>query len=139
MKNRDFHFKLRKLKDESGQPWTVARIAEAIFVNRSRLNDVFNNLPGHGGNTRRKVVKFLSQKFPNQAIGLLTALGWDEHGEITAAVGERKVAYGTNDSTWNLKLHMEQTEHSSRAPNPCEHTLECPSNLKSEPALSELL
>ena len=99
MKNRDFLFLLRKLKDESGQPWTVSKIADAMFLNRSRLNDSFNNKPGHGGNTRGKVVKFFGQRFPGQAPELLTALGWNERGEITPPQLEPNVAYGTTSST----------------------------------------
>jgi hypothetical protein len=89
LKNRKFHFQLRTLKDEKGESWSVSKIAHRIYVNRSRLNDVINDKPGHGGNTRAKVVKFLTQQFPEQVTSLLTALGWNEHGEIiTGAVGQ---------------------------------------------------
>ena len=99
MKNRDFLLLLRKLKDESGQPRTVSRIADAMFLNRSRLNDIFNNKPGHGGNTRGKVVKFFGQRFPGQGPELLKALRWNERGEITLPQLEHKVAYGTTGPT----------------------------------------
>lgn len=110
MKNRKFHFALRKLtvpcagsrgrsphQEQSPHPMvcvcggtgrvrlTVGRLAEAIFVNRAHLNDVLNNKPGRGGNTRWKVAKYLRQQFPDRAAELLAALGWeiqttDEHG-----------------------------------------------------------
>ncbi|HUA39198.1 MAG TPA: hypothetical protein VMA35_12475 [Candidatus Sulfopaludibacter sp.] len=99
MKNRGFLFLLRKLTDEPGQPWTVSKIADAMFLNRSRLNDVFSNKPGHGGNTRGKVVKFFLQRFPGQAPELLRSLGWNERGEITPPQLDPKVAYGTSSST----------------------------------------
>ena len=95
MKNRTFHFTLRKLTlpcdcagtcPECGGKrtvrLTVERMAAAIFVNRAHLTDVLNNKPGHGGNTRWKVVKFLKQKQPAHAAALLDALGWDADGNV---------------------------------------------------------
>ncbi len=83
MKNRKFHFQLRTLKDGAGRRWTVGRIAEAIYVNRSHLNCVLNNQPGRGKATRRKVVIFFERHLPEQREGLLAALGWDTAGNIT--------------------------------------------------------
>ena len=82
MKNRKFHFLLRKLKDRAGRRWTVGRIAATIYVSRPRLNDVLNNLPGRGRFTRPKVVKFLEEHLPDQRAALLAALGWDEAGNV---------------------------------------------------------
>ena len=76
MKNREFHFKLRKLRTASGERWTVGRIASTIYVSRARLNDVLNNKEGHGGQTRAKVARFFDNHLPEQKAELLAALGW---------------------------------------------------------------
>ena len=80
MKNREFHFKLRKLRTASGERWTVGRIAETIYVSRARLNDVLNNKQGHGGQTRAKVVKFFDKHMPEQKAELMAAMGWSVEG-----------------------------------------------------------
>ena len=82
MNNRKFHFQLRTLKDAAGRRWTVDRIAEAIYVNRSHLNCVLNNQPGRGRATRPKVIAFLKRHLPEQQDSLLAALGWDAKGNI---------------------------------------------------------
>ena len=82
MNNRKFHFQLRTLKDSAGRRWTVGRIAEAIYVNRSHLNCVLNNQAGRGKVTRRKVVTFFERHLPEQRGELLAALGWDAKGNI---------------------------------------------------------
>ena len=87
MINRNFHFRLRKLKDSAGLPWTVGRMAETIYVSRPRLNDALNNKTGHGGRTRTKVVKFLERHLPEQKADLLQALGWDGDGNILPSQG----------------------------------------------------
>lgn len=113
MKNRVFHKLLRRLTDEQGRPYTVGKIAEGIFSNRAHLNDVLNNKPNHGGNTRWKVVKFLKRIAPCPAPlpiasprgegekkphwrELLDALGWDENGAVRSS---RNVGHETMRST----------------------------------------
>ena len=85
MKNRDFHFQLRSLRTATGERWTVGRIAETIYVNRARLNDVLNNQSGHGGQTRAKVVRFFEKHLPEHQAQLLAALGWDAEGNVLPA------------------------------------------------------
>ncbi len=80
MKNRKFHFLLRTLRTATGKRWTVGRIAETIYVGRSRLNDVLNNTPGQGALTRPKVVRFLGEHLADKKAELLEALGWDLEG-----------------------------------------------------------
>jgi len=90
MKNRKFHFLLRSLRTANGERWTVGRIAETIYVGRSRLNDVFNNAPGQGAMTRPKVVRFLGEHLADKKAELLAALGWDGEGNIREKNGERR-------------------------------------------------
>jgi hypothetical protein len=82
MKNPKFHLQMKDLRTDSGERWTVGRIAETIYVSRSRLNDVLNNKSGQGGLTRSKVVKFFGKHLPEQKSQLLAALGWDDHGRL---------------------------------------------------------
>ena len=78
MKNREFHAQLRALG------WTVTRLAVALHLNRARLGDALNNTPGHGGHTRRKVIRFFQAEMPEQAEALVRALGWGESREQKA-------------------------------------------------------
>jgi len=82
-KNKLFYRLLRAVKDPSGKHplWTVEKIAAAIYVNRSHLNDVLNNKPGHGGQTRPKVARFFKANF-EQSAAILQSLGWDGEGNI---------------------------------------------------------
>lgn len=82
MKNRAFHFELRKLKTPAGERLTVERIAAAIMVNRAHLVAAINNRPGRGGNTRWKVARYLKEHYPASAASLLQSLHWNEQGEI---------------------------------------------------------
>lgn len=98
MKNKKFHFTIRKMVTAEGERLTVGRIAEAIFVNRAHLTDVLNNTPGHGGNTRWKVVEYLKKNHPEKVNDLLAALGWDENGtllEVQQSVPRGTVPSGT--------------------------------------------
>ena len=78
MKNRGFHFRLRKLKTPSGQRLTVGRLATAIYVSRSALVETLNNKPGRGKSTRPRVTRFLKEHYPLEAEALIQALGWSE-------------------------------------------------------------
>jgi hypothetical protein len=112
MKNRQFHFMLRKLtmpcgcalrglvttgagtvrcsvcKDSGKLRVTVGRIAEAIYVSRPRLNEVLNNKEGRGALTRPKVIRFFDNHLPEHKAALLAALGWDASGNLLPVTGE---------------------------------------------------
>lgn len=80
MRHDRFQYLLEQVRDERGKRrWTVARIAERIGSNRSHVNEVLNNKPGHGYRTRRKLVGFFKANFENWN-ELLAALGWKEDG-----------------------------------------------------------
>src|SRR4051812_23447348 len=99
MKNRKLHWLLREPKDERGKPlWTVEKIAEAIYCNRSRVTDTLNNKPGHGAQTRPKLRKFFRKHFPDTYEQLIESLGWGEGSKTKT----RKVTRET--------FHVEQFE-----------------------------
>ena len=51
-------------------------MAEAIYSNRAHVNDVLNNKPGHGYQTRRKLIVFFKKEFPKAWPEILEALNW---------------------------------------------------------------
>jgi hypothetical protein len=81
-RNAKFQWLLQEPKDERGLPrWTVSRMAEAIYCNRSHVGDVLNNKPGHGAQTRGKLIKFFRKEFPKRWPEILESLGWGEGGQ----------------------------------------------------------
>jgi len=99
MKNKQFHFRLRKLRRADGRPWTVGRMAAAIGANRAHLTDVLNNTPGHGGQTRPKVLRWMEKEFPPATVAALTqALGWAVPA-VPAVPATPGVPQGTECST----------------------------------------
>lgn len=86
MINAKFYFLLHELRAGNRPRWTIEKIAAEIYVNRSHLTDVLNNKPGHGAQTRPKLIKFFKAKFRKQRRWqeILEALGWDENGCLMA-------------------------------------------------------
>lgn len=84
-KNHLFYQLLHAVHDPSGRRprWTIEKIAAELYLNRSRLNDVINNKPGHGAHTRPKLVRFFRKNF-EQWPAILQALGWDNTGKIVS-------------------------------------------------------
>jgi transcriptional regulator with XRE-family HTH domain len=54
---------------------TVGALAERAGVSRPHLSLVLRNVPGRGGQVRRKVARHLVERE-------LTALGWDVEGNL---------------------------------------------------------
>lgn len=86
MKNRDFIELLRAEKDAGGQPYTVEKLADSIFSERSHVNAVLRNRsrkdkPNYGAQTRRKLAKFFAANFAT-APAMLAILGWDASGNV---------------------------------------------------------
>lgn len=94
MKNTEFHNLLRRRRDEGGRPlWSIGKIAEHLYLNRSRLSGVFNNDDARrGGQTRPKLIKFFKREFegtePNWQ-QLLKALNWNEDSSVIAEQTEQ--------------------------------------------------
>jgi hypothetical protein len=80
MKNVKFHQLLGAPRFADGTPmWTVGRLAAEIESGRSHVNQVLNNVPGRGYQTRRKLVSLFRRNFTYWRDFLIT-LGWDENG-----------------------------------------------------------
>lgn len=77
-----------------GRRLTVSRLAAALKINRPHLTDVLNNTPGHGGQTRPKVARWLVKHFPEQAPAVLGQLGWDERGNQKVEIGKAESGNG---------------------------------------------
>lgn len=92
MKNKDFLGLLHAQRHPSGRKWTIEKLATAISGNRGHVNDVLNNKPGHGGQTRRKLAALFQKDFPSWR-AMLATLGWDESGNL--------VPQGTSDVQQN--------------------------------------
>ena len=69
MKQPELHKALR------AQGLTVTKLAEQFSIGRSHLSQVLANKPGRGGQTRRKIARYL----PPVALQLL---GWDVRGNL---------------------------------------------------------
>ena len=82
MKNARFYELLRIPQTAAGEPmWNVQRLATEIGSSRSHVTEVLNNQPGHGHQTRRKLVRLFRRNFTYWP-DLLLALGWTVEGKI---------------------------------------------------------
>lgn len=87
MRSDRFQYLLEQERDGRGRRlWTVERLAQAICSNRAHVNQVLNNKPGRGHQTRRKLVGVLKSNFESWR-EMLAALGWTESGELVPQLG----------------------------------------------------
>lgn len=102
MKNARFHWLLEQARDERGKRlWTIERISKAIYCGRAHVNEVLNNKPHRGAQTRPKLIAFFKQHFSNWT-EILESLGWREDGCLiphgTSHVGQTDLGSCALDS-----------------------------------------
>ncbi|MEN6533345.1 MAG: hypothetical protein ABFD89_06760 [Bryobacteraceae bacterium] len=107
MKNHKFYWLLHEPRDGRGLPcWTVAMLAREIGSGRAHVTEVLNNVPGHGGKTRRKLVAVFRGHFPYWR-EMLAALGWTECGELLNAESVSQFTVGRGRcSTWKVPMAL---------------------------------
>ena len=74
--------------------WTVERLALSIGSTRAHVTEVLNNVPGHGGRTRRRLVLVIRWNFDHWR-EMLSALGWAEDGSLKDEGKASNVPRGT--------------------------------------------
>lgn len=57
-------------------------LAATLNCGLSHLNQVLNNHPGRGGQTRRKVAKWVAESCGEKSAEMLKELGWDAAGNM---------------------------------------------------------
>lgn len=89
--NMEFHTLLRQCRDKEGDRYTLETLANGIQCSRPHLNKVLLNYGrtkwqkfgnGAGGITRKRLVRYFAEHFPDKSEAILRALGWDAYGKI---------------------------------------------------------
>lgn len=85
-----------------------AGLAAAVHCGRCHLSQVLANVPGRGGQTRRKLAYWIVLQCGPDGPEMLKELGWDEEGNVlecsTGNVPDRGMLFSSGDGVGQQQL-----------------------------------